>query len=1024
MVSRVDRGLKIVFDRYLFSWGLWSRSVLRYCIAIVVSTAGLSIAEDGTDVPIQSAARSNRSDVPGEWIWPTISQAAIDRGFLSKSFRIDQSLQKATLHCVADFCSARIRLNDTDVEFVENYSPQVRIDVTDFLRSGKNQLAVFCNSDDGPAALAMVLVMQFTDGSRQLIATDESWKVSSALTKNGDRAFKLANVVSLGKLSSETWFRLDNDIAIDELDDYTQWKQALGSTTGADPATFQVLSGFEIELLRSARKEEGSWISLAFGPKGRLVVAREDKGLLRFTLPSNDNPDIQVETINDSLLECRGLLFSHGNLYANANNSKGLYRLRDSNGDDRFNEVKLLYKSGGTVGHGRNDLTLGPDGMIYSIHGDAVELPTKMPDRTSPFREQRRGIKTREGHVIRTDSNGENMELLLGGLRNPFGIHVNTDGEMFTYDADAEFDMGAPWYRPTRVVHLVSGADYGWRGVTGKWPPYFPDHPDNARPVFDVGKGSPTAVKFGTNSNFPPHYQQALFILDWAYGRIMAIHMSPRGASYICGAETFAKGRPFNVTDLAFGPDGAMYVVTGGRKTQSGLYRIRYVGPQQRPTRETTQQQRRREFSNKSRMLRRKLESYHGKQDSNAVSAVWVHLSHPDPTIRYAARLAIEHQPIREWQDRALAIENATAAVTILMPLSQAAPVGILPRILARLNTISFARLATSNKLAALRCYSNCLARLDSADSKNASESISKMNAAYPDSQFEVNQELSKLLAEHADESFVKKTIGLLDATDRQAEQFHHLFALRNVKLGWSITFRRKYLELLAETSFYQGGDGLPKFISQIKSETLATLSNDEKSLLTKTLEKLKKSAEEEDFTELERPFIKEWSIAELKPDLPKAATGRDFENGKLMFRAALCVRCHRVAAEGRTTGPDLTSVARRFSRGDILESIVSPSKVVAEKYRNDQIVTTSGKVIVGRIVLQSDYRSAELRIATDPLNPAKTTTIKKIEIDTYSKTSISAMPKGLLNTLNKNEILDLIAYIESGGNRNHPIWR
>ena len=48
--------------------------------------------------------------------------------------------------------------------------------------------------------------------------------------------------------------------------------------------------------------------------------------------------------------------------------------------------------------------------------------------------------------------------------------------------------MGSPWYRPTRVVHLAPGADFGWRGVTGKWPPYYPDHPDNAVPNLDIGE--------------------------------------------------------------------------------------------------------------------------------------------------------------------------------------------------------------------------------------------------------------------------------------------------------------------------------------------------------------------------------------------------------------------------------------------------------------------------------------------------------------------------------------------------------
>ena len=965
-----------------------------------------------------------RIPVPGEWVWSPVLDVTANHAYLSKQFTIDKALQKATVHIAADFCHARLRLNGNDVALVEDYSPLVRIDVTRFMRRGANEFAVVCRSGDGPSAIALVLELAFNNGTRSVIATNQSWRVISKNPESNLQSSNITKAISFGKLSFEPWFRLDNDIAIGEIDDYTQWKQALSQESGADPAMFRMAPGFEIELLRSARKDEGSWIGLAFDPNGRLVISREDKGLLRLTLPTGTDTAIQVTTINNTLLECRGLLFAHGSLYANANNSKALYRLRDTNGDDQFDEVKRLYESGGSVGHGRNDLALGPDGLIYSIHGDAVDMPTNARDRTSPFGEHRRNIKTREGHVMRMDRDGNNLELVLGGLRNPYGIDFNIDGEMFTYDADAEFDMGAPWYRPTRVMHLVSGTDYGWRGVTGKWPPYYPDHPDNARPVFDVGKGSPTAVKFGTDSNFPAHYKKALFILDWAYGRIMAIHMSPRGASYICGAETFAKGRPFNVTDLAFGPDGAMYVVTGGRKTQSGLYRIRYVGSSMNPIPETIQQKKCREFSSRLRAIRRSLEAYHGKQDSNAIEAAWPYLGHSDPSVRYAARIAIEHQPISEWQNRALVIDDVTASLTILMTLSQTASPGILPRILSRLNSFSFSTLSTSDKLAALHAYSNCLSRLKTPDSEVAAKAIARMNRAYPDSQFTVNQELCKILSDHHSKSFVTKTITLLESTDRQAEKLHYLFALRNVKQGWTIKLRRKYLEHLAATRYYQGGDGLPKFIDQIKAEALATLSDDEKSLLVASLKQLENSTRAEEFTDLKRSFVREWSIADLNSEFGKFDRGRNFENGKSMFRAALCVRCHRILGEGHTTGPDLTSVARRFSRGDILESIVNPSKIVAEKYRNAQIVTTSGKVIVGRIFLQSDYRSPELKVATDPLNPYKTTTIPKNEIESHTRTSISAMPKGLLNTLNEKEILDLLAYIESGGNRNHPIWR
>ena len=81
---------------------------------------------------------------------------------------------------------------------------------------------------------------------------------------------------------------------------------------------------------------------------------------------------MQVETINDTLQECRGLLFAHNSLYTIANTSQAMYRLRDSDGDGRYEQVDELFKLSGKSGHGRNGLALGPDDRVHLICGDSV----------------------------------------------------------------------------------------------------------------------------------------------------------------------------------------------------------------------------------------------------------------------------------------------------------------------------------------------------------------------------------------------------------------------------------------------------------------------------------------------------------------------------------------------------------------------------------------------------------------------------------------------------------------------------
>src|ERR1043166_433642 len=91
---------------------------------------------------------------------------------------------------------------------------------------------------------------------------------------------------------------------------YNQWKQALGTNSATAAEQIPALPGFRVELLRSAQRDEGSWVAMTFDPRGRLIVAREDRGLLRLTLTTNRTAVARVETITPTLLDSRGLLFA------------------------------------------------------------------------------------------------------------------------------------------------------------------------------------------------------------------------------------------------------------------------------------------------------------------------------------------------------------------------------------------------------------------------------------------------------------------------------------------------------------------------------------------------------------------------------------------------------------------------------------------------------------------------------------------------------------------------------------------
>ena len=918
------------------------------------------------------------------WIWAK-QKSPLKNVTLSHRFKVPAKIKQARLRLIADGAILRLQINGKPAATAEPFGKVVEFEADKFLKPGTNELILRGEGITGIASAALQLILTQPNGKPITIGTSPQWKSTGSK----------ATVYATGDLGLEHWWNLP-PLVIDEADDYTQWKRASNAKAGTDPATFQVLPGFDTELIRSAGPSENSWVSIAFDPEGRLTVGREDKGLIRYTFSAKHKKIIRAEPINDDLRECRGLLYAHDSLYASANNSKGLYRLRDTNGDGSFDEKKLLHASEGGVGHGRNDLALGPDEKIYLINGDSVHLP-EVTDRTSPLRRKFKPFRINEGHVIRMDADGSNKEIVCGGLRNPYGIAFNTDGEAFTYDADAEFDMGTPWYRPTQVKHLTSGADFGWRAVTGSWPSYFPDHPDNTQATLDIGKGSPTGVMFGTRSHFPADYQKALYILDWTYGRILAVHLRPRGSTYMGAAEVFLRGQPLNVTDLDFGPDGAMYFVTGGRRTQSALYRVKYKGPQMQPRPATQQETARAKQAATYRKARREAEAFHDKSDFTFKG------THPDPRVRHARRIALEHNGLIAKLTPNPIFENLTAEANLQ---GAATRYPLIPH---------WTELLPSEQLAYIDLIRRGIERGDLTKQK-LPEIEANLLPHYPHPSPGINQSLAPLLIKMNPGKAVPLTVQLLDASDDQHERILYLYHLRHAKTGWSTQSRRTFFRILGTYDTFLGGRGLPQSLKKIRTEAEATLTEAEKKSLADVIEQKPKLPPLPDLTG--RTLVKHWTPANFKDALNFDASKRDLANGKKMFAVAMCNRCHRHGREGYPIGPDLTHVASRFGRADLLAEILEPSKTIAENYQTTLLHLKDGRQLAGQIIPNLDYRAPTLQLAENPLHPDKITKIPKGQITKRERSATSLMPPGLLNLLKKDEILDLLAWLQIGDPR------
>ncbi|MCA9060455.1 MAG: PQQ-dependent sugar dehydrogenase, partial [Planctomycetaceae bacterium] len=449
---------------------------------------------------------------------------------------------------------------------------------------------------------------------------------------------------------------------------------------------------------------------------------------MRVTLRPTEQPKSgelaqQVERLDDTLRHCRGVLYAHDSLYVSATNSNGFYRLQDLNGDDQFEVVTLLkpmdYRS--RYGHGTNQIVAGPDGMVYIVNGNDVSFPEGSAD-DSPYQNphndwmlpwpQDLGQDDRVGHILRMTPDGSQWTVIAGGFRNQVDVAFNPDGELFTWDADMEWDAGTPWYRPTRLNHIVSGGEYGWRWGTGKWPDWFPD---SLPTTLDTGLSSPTGLTFATDSQFPEPYRSSLFMADWQNGRILRVTLTPRGASWSATSDLFLEGAPLNVCDITFGPDGAMYFITGGRGSQSGLYRVTWTGTDadlpMPPAAEPVVSETSLAAAREARALRHELERFHGRQVDGAIDTAWPVLGSSDVWLRHAARTAMEFQPAESWRNRAYAESDALTSLTALLALARTDDAAHQPQLLAALQQHLNGDLTTEQLLLALRTLQITLIR-------------------------------------------------------------------------------------------------------------------------------------------------------------------------------------------------------------------------------------------------------------------------------------------------------------------------
>jgi len=161
---------------------------------------------------------------------------------------------------------------------------------------------------------------------------------------------------------------------------------------------------------------------------------------------------------------------------------------------------------------------------------------------------------------------------------------------------------------------------------------------------------------------------------------------------------------------------------------------------------------------------------------------------------------------------------------------------------------------------------------------------------------------------------------------------------------------------------------------------------------------------------EPKRKFVRAWKVADFIEEIEKVDPAGPQDTGKVLYGELGCGQCHRIGKDGGGVGPDLGEALGPRTSAQIIEAIIEPSKEISPDFVATLIVTKKGQVVEGRVEKEDDS-GLEIRTSDFFSGPVRINTGDILE-RTLSKNS--NMPTGLLDTLTKEEVLDLLGYLLS----------
>lgn len=933
-----------------------------------------------------------------QWIWghwaDALDRPAGEHCYFRKRIELSENVREARFFVTCDN-KFELFINGEPAAKGADWMHPKTVNLKTYFKKGDNCIAVEGINESAPAGLLLFGEIQLENGDTVRVESDTTFKTFQQKTdgwnqlKYNDSAAKPAHVI--GRFGILPW----------------------AAFPFQSEARFETLPGFRVDTVAEGF---GSIVAMTLGADGETIYASVENGPI-YIIPKDGEPRVFTDFIHG----CHGLCYRNGMLYAVGDGPDGsaLYEIGIVNNGMSFRCLGKFAGDGGE--HGPHGIVTGPDGRLYIAVGNHVQIAQPWSPE-SPYKIHYEGhpiakytdplghavnCKTPGGTIVSVDTAGADWRVHAGGFRNHYDLAFNKSGSLFTYDSDMEWDVGLPWYRPVRLLHIVPGGEYGWRTGSQVWPDYYED---SLPAAVEVGRGSPTGMVFYEKEQFPPAFYNNILACDWSRGEILAFQLEPKGVSFTGSYKTLLRGHPLNVTDIEVDVRGSVLFSTGGRGTRGGIYRLSYdtnlpgrgmsTGsfPNLYPTfNDTTPAAEIAAAANsKDRFLRFAAIHYLESAESNDR---WPAISPADPSTFSAAALVALAR--RNFTKRADAGDFTHTNLGILLAFEKSFGDTTPPL---------YWKLSLLRALEIDLCHPSAGAPFKAAIAK-------RILSYFPSGVRELDHELALLIAATSPAGAIEELLVKLQLEPSRSEQIYVAYCLAAVSGTWTAPQKQIFLKWFRESKQWSGGLSFQGYIDHIAADFIKHLTKEELATLTAAIT----STAPPPVAVANATFSpKDYDTTLAILQRSRGAARRSPAEGALIYQN-LCVKCHTCGQlPGKNLGPDLTTASGRFGTPELLDSIIRPGRIVSDQYQSWDARLKSGPPVTG---LRAGETDTEITIASAD---GTLTKIPKSELEDLSKSPSSLMPQGLLDSLTYEQIGDLLAFIEARGEAAplaNPAW-